>query len=93
MIARFLCAAALVSVVACTASSAPEEGSTPVSTTAEGLTDHCRTVCPKCPANQICPYSPCYLDCTTKPTRCVETQLCIIGDVWDTKSCSCVPAP
>ena len=85
---RLVCSAALVLVAACSASSAPALDVEPAESESQGLATHCRTVCPKCPGQQVCPLGPCYLECTS---TCTQTQLCIIGYVWDTKSCSCVP--
>lgn len=52
------------------------------------LANGCRTICPKCPANKICPMIACYLDC---PQQCVQTALCIQGYIWSPQKCSCVP--
>ena len=73
--------------VAAGCGSAPDDGSV---STDEALASGCHTVCPKCPANQICPMIACYQECNGKPKTCLQTALCIQGYVWDAKSCQCV---
>lgn len=58
----------------------------------ESLAGGCHAVCPKCPANKICPMIACYEECNGKPKVCVQTMMCVQGDVWDAKSCRCVPS-
>lgn len=74
--------------------SAPEQssGKDPPAAAEQGLAGGCRMVCPKCPANKICPTIACYEDCNGKPRECVQTALCIQGYAWDSKSCQCVPS-
>lgn len=70
-----------------------EDGSAdPAGVSGDPLVGGCHTVCPKCPANKICPKIACYEECNGKPKSCVQTQMCIQGYEWDSKSCQCVPS-
>lgn len=59
-----------------------------VGTQQGALTGGCRTICPHCPKNQICPMIACYLDC---PQQCLQTLLCIQGYLFSPQKCACVP--
>lgn len=50
----------------------------------------CHAVCPKCPANKICPMMACYEVCNGKAKQCVQTQACVQGAQWDSKACACI---
>lgn len=74
---------ALVAVVGC--SSAPD----PTVDSTEALKSGCRTICPKCPPNQICPMMACYLDCSSKkPGSCTQDSDCRLFDDYCT-GCDC----
>ncbi len=71
-----------VLLVAC--SSAPE----PTDDTTEAQSG-CRTICPKCKPNQICPKYACYLDCSShKPGSCTVSTDCRLFDDYCT-GCDC----
>src|SRR5688572_19027121 len=55
------------------------------------LVGGCRTVCPKCPPNKICPRIACYLDCN-KPTKCGPAT-CAAGQVCCNESCGICTEP
>lgn len=79
----------LVGAVLVACGSAPDESTGAVD---ESLAGGCHAVCPKCPANQICPMIACYEVCNGKPKQCVQTMMCVLGAVWDSKSCQCIPS-
>ena len=78
------CASALT---ACAVDGPTDSGST---TVAGALSGGCRTICPKCPAKQICPMQACYIDCDG-PKECLIMAKCAAGYRWSTAQCKCVP--
>lgn len=85
---RIVCLALLLvgALVACSSSTEKDD----VGSTSQDL-GHCRTVCPNCHPNEICPLYACVQDCSGPPARCVDNQLCPIGYTWSQSACSCVP--
>lgn len=71
-------------------------GTNPIASRQAELAGGCHAVCLKCPPNQICPLSTCYLECNGKADAgrqtCVDTQMCAIGYTWSKVACACVPS-
>lgn len=81
---------ALMFAVACSLAACATDTDSTYGTQTGALQGGCRTICPKCPANQICPMMACYIDCNG-PQQCVQTQMCIIGYKWSSQKCACIP--